>query len=243
MATILLFLAVTLTPVQQTAHCYALHEPWKHWPTYLEVTAELDTCTHNWYTADVFLADERHWPSIWNHEYRPTMPQLAHLAETYPGRTWLFYNEPERVDQANTSPFDAAIHVRYWSEAIGDNGTIACCGVLVNPNWYGWAEWLRLYLQAGGPVPDAWHIHIYAATPAEFDATLALWDAWNAEKGGNLPTIISEVGSGAQVYARWLDFDRADVPAVFWFGLPPEPEASATSGDMVMYFPMVRGDR
>ena len=53
----------------RTDHCYAVGEPYKHWPLYLEVTAQLDTCTHNWYTADVFLEDERHTPSIWNHEY------------------------------------------------------------------------------------------------------------------------------------------------------------------------------
>lgn len=243
MTPLLLFLALALTPIQQTtAHCYALHEPNKHGETYLRLTDELG-CTMNWYTAPLYLDNDGHWPTIWNAHYRPTVTQLAAWAAQYPDRWWMLFNEPERIDQANTSPFDAAIHARYWTEAIGENGQTACCGVLVNPRWGGWRDWLQMYLLAGGPVPDAWHIHIYAATPAEFDATLALWDAWNAEKGGNLPTIISETGSGPEVYGRWLAFDRADVPAVFWFGLPPEPEASATSGDVVMYFPMVRGDR
>lgn len=229
----------TVPMFQQTAHCYALPEPYKHWPTYLETTERLDACTHNWYTAPQFLEDDRHWPSVWNPVYRPSVTQLHDWAEAYPGRWWMLFNEPERLEQANTSAFDAAIHVRYWSEAIGDNGRIACCGVLIVPGWNGWSNWLEWYIGAGGPVPDAWHIHIYANTPEGFDIALAEWDAWNAEKGGGLPTIISEVGSGPAVYARWLAFERDDVPAVFWFGLPPEPEISAMNGDVMTYFPMV----
>lgn len=233
--------AIVTDTVAVTQHCYALHEPWKHWPTYLDVTAELDTCTMNWYTAAQFLEDERHWPSIWNHEFRPTIMQLAALAETYPDRWWLLYNEPERLDQANTSAFDAAIHARYWAEAIGENGRTACCGVLVVPGWDGWSNWLEWYIGAGGPIPDAWHIHVYASTPEQWNATLAEWDAWNQERGGNLPTIISEAGWGPEVYGRWLAFERDDVPAVFWFGLPPEPATSATNGDAEIYFPMMQG--
>ena len=201
----------------RTDHCYAVGEPYKHWPLYLEVTAQLDTCTHNWYTADVFLEDERHTPSIWNHEYRPTMRNLTALADAYPGRTWLLYNEPELVMQANTTPGDAAIHAMYWTEAIGTNGTTACCGVSVDER-LPWDTWLEDYLTAGGVMPDYWHIHIYAETPATFERRWEMWRAWNAEHG-NLPTIISEAGFGQEMYAYYLEWSHTDALAIYWFGV------------------------
>lgn len=225
-----------------TQWCHGLHEPYKHWPVYLEVTEQLDTCTMNWYTAPVFLEDARHWPMVWNPVYRPTITDLAQWAEAYPGRTWLLLNEPERIEQANTTPGDAAIHVRYWAEAIGDNGTIACCGVLVNPRWGGWHYWLDAYLNWGGPMPDAWHIHIYESSPADFDAALAAWDAWNAEHGGGLPTIISEVGSGYDVQEYAKTVQRDDIPAIFWFGLPvpvPVPDIDGMGEEWrSIFFPL-----
>lgn len=244
MIALIVAVVVWLSPVQQgTAWCYGLHEPWKHWPVYLEMTEQLDACTMNWYTAPQFLEEPRHWPSVWNPVYRPSVRQLVAWSDAYPGRTWLLFNEPERIDQADTSPFDAAIHVRYWTEAIGDNGRTACCGVLIQTNWHGWAEWLRLYLQAGGPVPNYWHIHIYADTPEQFDAALATWDAWNAERGGGLPTIISEVGRTYAVQEHARAIQRDDIPAMFWFGLPIEPEPKgAESAEMLTYFPLLRID-
>lgn len=222
-----------------TQWCYALHEPNKHGDVYLALTNELG-CTHNWYTAPLYLDNDGHWPSIWNPQYRPSITDLALWAERYPDRTWLLFNEPERIDQANTSAFDAAIHVRYWTEAIGDNGTIACCGVAIVPGWDGWRNWLGWYLGAGGPMPDVWHVHIYAATVEQFDAALAEWDAWNAAHG-NLPTIISEVGYTYAIQQHARSIQREDIPAMFWFGLPIEPEPATAGNDsewFSTYFPL-----
>ena len=209
---------LAVNPVTPTTRfCYALAEPYKHWPLYLQVTRQLDTCTHDWYTARQFLEEPRHTPSIWNHVYRPTMRNLAALADAYPGRTWLLYNEPELPSQANTTPGDAAIHARYWTEAIGDNGTTACCGVSVDER-LPWDAWLENYLTAGGVMPDYWHIHIYAENPEAFERRWALWQAWNAEHG-NLPTIISEAGFGQEMYAYYLEWSHPDALSIYWFGV------------------------
>ena len=245
MTTILILLLAWLAPIQQqTAHCYALPEPYKHWPYYLDVTARLDTCTHNWYTARQFLEDDRHTPSIWSADYTPgSITEIADLAADYPGRTWLLYNEPELSGQANTPPEIAAVHVRYWSEAIGDNGTVACCGVLYYP-WLGGYQWLEAYLAAGGPVPDVWHIHIYNAnTPGEWDAVIDAWQRWNAEHG-NLPTIISEAGSGQELHDYLRTWQRDGILAVYWFGIN---EAAQVGGANVLssewqYLPALTGD-
>jgi len=243
MAAILLLLLSWLAPVQQTAHCYALPEPWKHWPTYLEVTDRLDTCTHNWYTARQFLEDERHTPSIWSAGYTPgTITEIAELAADYPGRTWLLFNEPEFTGQANTPPEIAAVHVRYWSEAIGDNGTVACCGNLFYPS-FGGLQWLESYLAAGGPVPDVWHIHIYVANEWEWNQVIGGWQRWNAEHG-NLPTIISEAGTGQAMHDYFATWELDGFPAVYWFGIV---EASQVGGANVLsdewvYMPALTGD-
>lgn len=145
------------------------------------------------------------------------MRNLAALADAYPGRTWLLYNEPELPGQADTTPNDAAIHARYWTEAIGANGTTACCGVSVGER-LPWDTWLEDYLAAGGVMPDYWHIHIYAETPATFERRWEMWRAWNAEHG-NLPTIISEAGFGQEMYAYYLEWSHPDALAIYWFGV------------------------
>lgn len=226
-----------------TRFCYALAEPYKHWPLYLEVTRQLDTCTHNWYTARQFLEEPRHTPSIWNHVYRPSMRDLVMLADDFPGRTWLLYNEPELPMQANTTPGDAAIHARYWTEAIGEEGRTGCCGVSVDER-LPWDDWLDGFLAAGGPVPDVWHIHIYAETPAVFERRLGLWWGWYAEHGEGLPTIISEVGFGMEMYEYMSGWQHEGVPEVYWFGLV-EPTAAmrlCVGCSSFIYVPLAVGD-
>lgn len=241
--TFLFFLITLFYPFQQTSHCYALPEPFKHWPIYLEVTDKLDTCTHNWYTARQFLENENHTPSIWNADFTPgNIIEIADIAADYPGRTWLLFNEPEFTGQANTPPEIAAVHVRYWSEAIGENGKIACCGNLFYPS-LGGIQWLEKYLESGGKVPDMWHIHIYVETQWEFFSVLGGWERWNAEHG-NLPTIISEVGSGQELHDWLLTWNDKKYPAVYWFGIN---EATQVGGFNVLssewsYLPLVEGE-
>lgn len=230
-------------PLQQTAHCYALPEPYKHWPVYLDVTERLDTCTQNWYTAPQFLEDERHTPSIWNADYTPgTITQIAQLAADYPGRTWLLFNEPEFAGQANTPPEIAAVHMRYWAEAIGDNGTVACCGNLLYPS-LGGLRWLERYLAAGGPVPDVWHVHLYVANEWEFQNVLGNWEMWNAGHG-NLPTIISEAGSGQELHDWLLTWSDDRYPAVYWYGIAEATQVGGANvlSDEWVYLPVLTGE-
>ena len=226
-----------------TRFCYALAEPYKHWPLYLEVTRQLDTCTHNWYTAWQFLEEPRHTPSIWNHVYRPSMRDLVRMAETYPGRTWLLYNEPELESQANTEARDAAIHATYWTDAIGENGRTACCGTTIDDR-LPWAQWLEAYLAAGGPVPDVWHIHIYAHDVRTFELRWAQWRAWHGAHGQGLKTIISEVGFGMDMYNYMSTWQHEMVPEVYWFGLV-EPVAAnqiCPACDAFIYLPLMDGE-
>ncbi len=242
MAAILLLLLSWLAPVQQTQHCYALPEPYKHWPIYLETTRALGTCTHNWYTARQFLEEPLHTPSIWNHVYRPAMRDLVHLADDFPGRTWLLYNEPEFSGQADTTPEDAAIHARYWVEAIGDEGKIACCGNLFFPA-LGGLDWLERYLAAGGPVPDYWHIHIYAANEWEWNMAIGGWQRWNAEHG-NLPTIISEAGSGQELHDYLATWELDGFLAVYWFGVTEATQVGGLNvlSDEWVFLPALTGE-
>jgi hypothetical protein len=206
-----------------TKHCYALSENW--W--YADVMHKADElgaqCWHNWYAAASFgmMADPRYTPSV--HTTGAHMLQspeyVGWWAASAPGRTWLMLNEPEPEIQKQ-SPVEAARMMGLWHAAIGTNGRIACCGVTVNPYIHtSWREWLQAYLDAGGMLPDAWHIHIYAGSVAEWRGLYAEWQVWNVAHG-NLPTIISETGVGEDVFTYVMALNDPQIEAVYWFLVP-----------------------
>ena len=87
---------ITAVVAGSTQFCYALPEPYKHWPAVIETADKLGTpCWLNWYTAPVFLEDPRHTPMVFNAQYRPSARDLAAWSTAHPGRTWLLWNEPE----------------------------------------------------------------------------------------------------------------------------------------------------
>ena len=83
-----------------------------------------------------------------------------------------------------------------------------------------------------------------ANTPAEWNAVIDAWQRWNAEHGGNLPTIISEAGSGQELHDYLSTWQRDGILAVYWFGIN---EATQVNGENVLssewqYLPALTGD-
>ena len=114
-------------------------------------------------------------------------PIIRQLIRRDPSHLWLVLNEPERVDQANLEPEEGAAVARQMIEA---GACIAVPGVIVTHEGLTWLEW---YLDAGGPVPDAWHVHLYFCyTPDGIDDRLDMWGEWMERRDVNRPTIISE---------------------------------------------------
>ena len=146
-------------------------------------------CWLNWLASDAFLADARYTPEVWRLTSK-NVNDFKRAAARHPGKLWLFWNEPEHTDQANTPPAIAASLTMSYAQALAANGTWACCGNLIDGNGL---AWLDSYVAHGGQVPHVWHIHIYgAANPDEWHTYLNDWWAWWQQHGGGKPVIISE---------------------------------------------------
>ncbi len=181
----------------------------------------------NWFAYDCDLPYGNYLPSLSGPRWWVRIHRLDTLVVAYPPRTWLLWNEPDYPTQANIPPGDALGITAEWTDILHAQGhTIAGYGCTVtDPNGPArdcWRRWLDGFLAAGGPLPDVWHIHIYARTVAAWQAQYELWQVWN-EQHGNLPTIISECGEGPEVYAYLRRFTDARVQALLWFTDFSEP--------------------
>ncbi len=148
----------------------------------------------NWSAQACCLEYRLFMPTLRGKDYVVPLDDVRQLAAQYPGRTWALWNEPDRPTQDRTAPADALAQTQIWTDAIGANGRIAGYGVGLEPGYTGWRTWLDEFLRLGGPLPDAWHIHIYAEDVPQWHALYQEWQRWNADNG-NLPTIISEAGA------------------------------------------------
>jgi len=162
--------------------------------------------------------DDTYYPMAWSLR-PPYAQQYIDAAADMPGRFWLIGNEPNCCG-TEIDPADAAQMVQRWRDEIG--GEYACCGVTL---WAGWDAWMNAYLEAGGPIPPYWHIHLfdtYAYPPVvEFRAWMQAHDAVR-------PIIVSEAA------CPWCSADHnaeymtklaqmvadGQLQAVFWYSAP-----------------------
>lgn len=141
-------------------------------------------CHHNW------IADSYGVPNHTPFAYSMSPSYLAgYVADAEAGEFWLVGNEPN-IGATRTEPADAAIFASGW--VTQTDTTWACCGTLQHYEHGYLLDWLDDYLVAGGPIPDAWHIHIYFVDVAGWDATLAQFREWMAAHDVVRPVIISE---------------------------------------------------
>lgn len=156
---------------------------------------------YNWTTVDAGFGD---WPGyrpmIWSDrlDWYGGPGGIQWFATQHPGRLWLFLNEPERVTQANLPPAYAAQVVASHRDLVkgaDTTATWACCGVWVDGNVG--IPWLNDYLDAGGPVGDVWHIHLYAPNDCDPAGSLQLignFETRAATRGVTRPIVITEFG-------------------------------------------------
>jgi hypothetical protein len=110
--------------------------------------------------------------------------------------TWLVGNEPMVEGQATASPTEAADLGKRWRRDLPEV-MFACPGVYIN-FWTRTQVWLNSYLDAGGPVPDFWHIHNYAWSHEGAQHANEQFFAWMDYHNVTRPVIISET-------SRWND--------------------------------------
>lgn len=180
----------------------------------------------DWYAYRCCMEYRLYMPYLRRYDYVVPLERIKPMAEQYPGRTWCLWNEPDMPTQDRTPPAEAVGYTRIWCELIGDNGRIAGYGINMQPAYDGGLRWLEGYLDAGGELPDAWHMHIYANDAAQWRDLYLQWQEWNA-KHGNLPTIISEAGGNLtesptshgwlSIYHYLRQWADERVEAVYWY--------------------------
>ena len=128
-----------------------------------QVYYQLGQVKSDWWYDYGYLPAMGQWPDHpeWGPRYVPMMffgweQWLAKYASK--GKALLCLNEPDQESQANMSPYVAAREV---AKAQAAGFRIMAPGIVLNasePYPYGW---LTRYLEVGGPVPEAWHVHVY----------------------------------------------------------------------------------
>jgi hypothetical protein len=106
-------------------------------------------------------------------------------------RMWMLGNEPD-WGYTYTSPRDAAAFAQWWAE--GTDAPWACCGVIVTTGDH-WSAWMAHYLLFGGPIPDAYHLHIYNGGAHNWMAHVESFRTWARNRGVERPIIVSETAA------------------------------------------------
>ena len=175
------------------------------------------------------IVDPHYVPMLYTLRNDACMVDAIRAARDNRQRLWFLGNEQERKDQGNTEPQEAADAVASWRRRT-DN-PIAAPGIL----WDAWGQrWLEDYLNADGPTPEFWAIHIYAHTAGHW---LVLWQEWREWMSWNnleLPTIVSECSSWDEdpriqcevmdIVRRTLSTDKL-LHAAYWFSACYSPYA------------------
>lgn len=215
-----------------TLWCIGMNDPAKNPGTYQDyVLNQLNPdCYYNWaiYSEDN-LKNTKFDPMLWS-VYDARIVQAVNLAKKYPGRTWLVYNEPEGLDQANTKPEKAAEWFDKVYTAIKEvdpTATIACCGVMVRTEGM---DWLTEFVKKVVHLPDVWHIHIYINTDKISDWKLFyewfLW--WNEKYGSNKSIYVTEtcatyLENQDNLLADLFEYSHPLLKRIYWFSAYPEP--------------------
>ncbi len=136
------------------------------------------------------------------------------------------WNEPDREDQSDATPREAAETTLAWSKEqerqCGYRSYAIHGGLLSVPE--GTRNWIEEYLEWGGPLPDVWHLHIYAHTADEF---LNFWGVVKTvleekphlayRNGQEIPVILSEVGGVGTIE------EAKKIMSLLWFLIETDP--------------------
>lgn len=141
----------------------------------------------NWLYDRIDYIYPAYTPMVWAMKMNGAANRAV-TASWYGPRLWLLGNEPERADQSNTPPKEAADMSGWWAHAA--SGQFAAPGVMLGlKDAY---VWLDAYLAAGGVVPHAWHVHNYAWTETTWDNQYWEFMQWTARNKVERPVIVSE---------------------------------------------------
>ena len=207
-----------------TLFCVGMNDPAKNpgeFQNYVLNQVNPD-CYYNWAIYDESNLKNSKFDPMLFRVNDGNIAQAVKLAKQYPGRTWLIYNEPEGIDQSNTSPETAAIwfdKVYTAIKAVDPTSTIACCGVMIRTEGI---NWLDTFVKNVKHKPDVCHIHVYTpkATFEAWKQYVDYWWYWN-DKNGNLPTYITETCAMSEPSQSVFQYRQEFFPPT---KLTPQPE-------------------
>ena len=102
-----------------TMLCVAVNGPAKMPGTALSATLTTlnPPCWLDWLANDALLADARYTPEVWRLTSK-NINDFKRKVALHPSKLWLFWNEPEHADQANTPPEIAASLTISYAQAL-----------------------------------------------------------------------------------------------------------------------------
>lgn len=189
-----------------------------------------------YYAGVAFLLDCAWWMNwkydCYGHIYRPYVPMLwAMRADGAAGeamrlsagghKLWLVGNEPERADQSNTPPDDAAKFSVVWA-GVTD---VAWAGPGVLLGLEAAYTWLDAYLVAGGIVPNYWAVHNYAWNEVQWGDFLEQFKAWMRKRRVERPIMVTETACWGPYLGDQMKvmdaaagaLERGEIEAACWY--------------------------
>ena len=165
----------------------------------------------NWWYTWLFdaMGTPGNAPMLWRQKWNKHAEEAFVVADQYKSHdlTWLIGNEPLVEGQATVTPAEAAGLTQLWRREL-PTVKFACPGVYINHLRA--IDFLDAYLDAGGPVPDFWHVHNYAYGIRGAEFANNRFFMWMKRRNVIRPVIISETN-------LWDDDDwGAQIPMMDW---------------------------
>jgi hypothetical protein len=175
-------------------------------------------CWINWLYGQTMR--DKYVPMLWRCNAQWVM-MAADYARSLGDRFWLLGNEPNLAKQSNTPPAQFVEATIMWREQVG--GEIGLPGIFWDRFGHG-KQWLDEYIRLGGPLPDAWSVHLYQMRSDSWIETLPEMLEY-LRKIADLPVLLTECGCSLDddefIYSIVEQAKKAvrvgDVRAAFWF--------------------------
>lgn len=138
-------------------------------------------------------------PKLWRPALDARFDAAVQAANSHPNVMWFLAYDPDRGSEPHETPKNAAKIGQEWAKST--SVLYAGPGVVCD---YNGIAWLKAYLDAGGPIPDAWNIHVYGAKDSATwrQAVEGVFADWYLAEGRKLPIIISQTNSAGQEFVQ-----------------------------------------
>jgi hypothetical protein len=147
----------------------------------------------DWRHQAQYMSDSRYLPMFWTGKIGGELTGAMEVAAEFPGRVWLFGNEPEREgpESAQATPAEFAEAVEMWVQRFGRH-TLALPGVQLTEQGI---AWLDEYVRIGGIIPSKrgfWNFKLYPGHVEDADRAWKRALSWMTRHRVHRRVILSE---------------------------------------------------